>query len=304
MSYGLEEVKAKNVVFSILGEEDAVHIMETEYAPQTLLSYISLFPCYMAGEREGQAISVDFAYLYDLAVLDTELRKLVLAASLDIEQSLRAVFLVDCRRTGVGDELVKAFVASDVDHLSLTYTPDNMDILTKKGFCEVPIAELSLNSFLEILQFGTFQRLLRFFYNTHAPTLYGKATAPFENYLDALRHIRNAAAHNTSLIGQLNETGPFKQNLQLLSILGRKGIRHKTLTTNMSKPVMHDLLSLLQLYHILMPSLQKEQLQKLILMFLTERCTTHSSYYEKSPTLLSAYHFLLQSTPMLLSENS
>lgn len=304
MSYGIDMAKARNIIFSMLDEDAATRIMETEYAPQTLLSYTPLFPCYITGERKGQAISVDFAYLYDLASLDTDLRKLVLIASLELEQSLCAIFLADCRRVDVGDELVKAFVSSDADYLYATYTPDNVDILAKSDFTKVPLEELPLSTFLEVLQFGTFQRLLRFFYHIHAPSLYGKTTAPFENDLDALRHMRNAAAHNTSLINQLNETKSFEKNLQLLSLLGRNGVRHKTLTTNMAKPVMCDLLCLLRLYSTLMPPLRTEQLKKLVLSFLTERCTTHASYYKKSPTLLSAYHFLLQSVPVLLSENT
>lgn len=304
MLYGTGEMREKNISFSILEEEEAARVMETEYGPQVLLSYAPLFPCYLTGERKGQAIGVDFAYLYELAALDTELRKLVLAVSLDLEQSLRAVFLADCRRVDAGGELVKAFAASDADYLRAAYTPDNMDILNRKDFAGLSIEELSLSAFLEVLQFGTFQRFLRFFYSAYAPALYGGTAAPFESYLDALRHMRNAAAHNTGLISRLHESEPFRQNLQLLSILGQKGIRHKTLTTNMAKPVMHDLLSLLQLYKILMPPSRADRLRQQFSAFLTERCTVHAAYYEKSPTLCSAYRFLLQSVPVLLSENT
>lgn len=300
MPYGIDELREKNIAFSILDEAEAARVMEAEYGPGTLLAYAALFPCYNSGERRGQAIGVDFAYLYDLAALDAELRKLVLAVCLDLEQSLRAVFLADCRRAGVGDELVKAYVSSDAKYLHAAYTPDNVDILTRAPFAGVLIQDLPLSGFLEILQFGTFQRLLRFFYGAHAPALYGRPAAPFERGLDALRHMRNAAAHNTGLISRLNETEPFRQDLRLLSRLGQRGVRHKTLTTNMARPVVHDLVSLLWLYQSLLPPPRTDRLRRQLTAFLEERCTAHGAYYEKSPTLLSAYHFLLQSVPALL----
>lgn len=303
MLYGIEELRQRNIGFSILGEAEAARVMETEYGPRTLLSYVPLFPCYETGERQGQAIGVDCAYLYDLADLDAELRKLVMAACLDVEQSLRAVFLADCRRAGAEGTLVRAYVSSDAKYLHAAYVPDNVDILAEERFSGVPIEDLPLSEFLEILQFGSFQRLLRFFYGTFAPALYGRPAAPFERELDALRHLRNAAAHNTGLISRLGQAEPFRQNLRLLSVLGRRGIRHKTLTTNMAKPVIHDLMSLLWLYRSLLPPSRRERLRRQFSAFLEERCTAHGAYYEKSPTLLSAYRFLCQGVPALLWES-
>lgn len=304
MLYGVKELREKNIAFSILGEAEAARVMETEYGPRTLLSYVPLFPCYSAGERRGQAIDVDCAYLYDLAALDTELRKLVMAVCLDVEQSLRAVFLADCRQAGAEDSLVKDYVSSDAEYLHAAYAPDNVDILTRAPFAGVPIENLPLSDFLEILQFGSFQRLLRFFYSVSAPALYGRPAAPFERDLDALRHIRNAAAHNTGLISRLSQAEPFRRNLRLLSLLGRRGIRHKTLSTNMAKPVIHDLMSLVWLYRSLLPPPRTDRLRQQFSAFLEERCTAHGAYYEKSPTLLSAHQFLLQGIPALLSEAS
>lgn len=142
------------------------------------------------------------------------------------------------------------------------------------------------------MKIGSFQILLEFFYDAFAPALYGRPAAPFERELDALRHLRNTAAHNTGLISRLGQAEPFRQNLRLLSLLGRRGIRHKTLTTNMGKPVIHDLMSLLWLYQSLLPLSRREQLRLQCAAFLEERCRVYGAYYEKSPALLSAYRFL------------
>ena len=293
--YGIDQLKARGILFTVIGETDASHIMQTQYAPEQLLRYAPLFPCYRSTARKGQSIHVEFAYLYDLANLDRRLQGIVSVVCADIEQALRAVFLADCRRANVSEHLIEAYCQTDEDFLSSTYLPDHNDLLSKHSCA---LSELPLFDFLNVLQLGTQQRFFRFFYERFAPQLYGRPYAPFERFLEPMRHIRNAAVHSNGLICQISEADDsFCPDLYLLSQLGQQGIGHKTLKTNMHKPVLHDLACLMQLYTTLLPYERTRDQLSAFNSFLTEHCTAHAAYYVQSPDLLSAYRFFLALMP-------
>lgn len=296
MNYSIQDLKKLGVTFSFISESDAEEITRTEYPLSKLMRYSVLFDRYRSTTKAGLFLDLDFAYLYDLSLLDSELRKIILCLCLDVEQSLKTVFLYDCERANCQESIVRDFITSDPDYLLNAYNAQNLDLSAKKIIGDNPIDTLTLDDFLEILQFGTFQRFSSFFYQRHAQFLYGREQSPMEPFFDSVRILRNTAAHNNTVLdGLSNAISPnFRVNYGVLSFLGRSGIKSRTLETNMAKQPIHDFVCLIHLYSRLeSPSKTQHTLVK-VLSFLEERCTRHSEYYIKNPTLLSAYRFLVQ----------
>jgi len=231
----------------------------------------------------------------DLASLDSQLRKLVICMCLDIEQMLKTRLIADASCID-SKGVVKEFVQENTIFFNTVYSPENMDHVFKRMTRDTTIEELSVSDFLEVIQFGTIERFVRFFYDQFAPDLYGKAYAPFERYLDSVRRIRNSSAHNNGLISELlnrqYKEEAFEKNTLVLSFLGKNGVRHRTLDTNMSKQAVHDLCCLIHMYvHFLPKELAKNTLEELR-KFLQVTCRNNSAYYIKNPALISAHSYL------------
>lgn len=290
------DMKLRGITFSYISEEKATSIMETEYTASMLMRYSSLFECYHSTDKAGKFLDLDFAYLYDIALIDSELQKIIICLCMDMERSLKTAFISDCIRVGYRDKIVKDFVEEDYEYVAYFYNVHNLDAAAKRIMGDSRVDDLSLDDFLELITFGTFQRLSAFFYRKFAQELYGKPTAPFEQFLDSVRMLRNSAAHNNAIIAGIADpnSAEFRQNYLLSSYLGRHGIKNCTLKTNMSKQPIHDLSCLLHLYSIMVPCSVKQHSMSEFLRFLHERCTRHSEYYIKNAELISAYRFIEQ----------
>ena len=296
MNYNIEVMKSQNIRFSHIDEERAVNIMQTEYSGAKLLSYAALFDKFRSTEKAGTYIDLDFAYLYDLAVIDSCLMKLIMSMCLDIERIIKTFLIADFERSNCGDDIVRRFVEENQKFFSEVYRLENIDYASRYLVGSTSIEELSIYTFLEIIHYGTIQRFARFFYDKFGQLLYNKPYAPFERYLDSVRRVRNPAAHNNGIICQLayesKEGHSFEKNTRVLSFLGSKGIRHRTLDTNMSKQVVHDICCLLHMYVFFMPGGDVKNMLQDLERLLHERCTSNGAYYSKTPQLQSLHRFL------------
>lgn len=287
-------MKSLNIKFARFKETEVQDIIRYEFSMTKLLSYAPLFDKYRSTEKAGQYVNLDFAYLYDLAHIDNQLMKLIVCMCIDIERTLKAMLLSDIERADAPENLVKCFVAENAQFFTEVYNLQNISFAANHAIADKQVVDLELDTFLEIIHYGTLERFVRFFYSQYAPRLYGKTHAPFEKYLIPIRRVRNPAAHSNGIISQLylpnNEQ--FEKNNQLLSFLGRHGISHRTLDTNMSKPVIHDLCNLLYMYAYYVRKDSTDNLLHKFQVFLENRCTQNAIYYHKNPALISAYRFL------------
>jgi abortive infection bacteriophage resistance protein len=289
----LQAMKSLNIKFNIIDESRATEILANEVYHLKLLSYATLFDKYRDGEKIGQYLNLEFAYLYDVFYIDVELQHLILNMVLDIELVLKTKFLWDVEKTGINTlEFLEDFWNTNADFLDLHYNSDNIDLLDSV-YGSFELKKLPIYDFLEVIQFGTFQRVMRFFYQSHSMVIYNRPEAPFEPYLNSVRTLRNVTAHNNGLLS--NATLPllqsFGKNLELLAFLGKHGIKHRSLDTNMSKRYIHDICCLIDLYCNI------EQKEKVAVMlnkwtfFLEERCTCNIAYYKMNSTLRSLHTF-------------
>lgn len=85
----------KGITFNLTNEKDASHFLKYSTYYFKLKSYEKNYDKYIATIRKGQFINLDFAYLQELSILDTYLRKTILSMALDIEHALKTQLLRD-----------------------------------------------------------------------------------------------------------------------------------------------------------------------------------------------------------------
>ena len=273
-------LKDQNILFHSIDEDTAKSIMEREYPCCVLYKYSKLF---------SPANDLEFSQLYYLAILDEKLRHIVVCRCLEVEQILKTIFIHDAEHTKTKEHLLEDFFSIDGDYLLSHYCSDNIDLFPDVSF-DASILDLTFEQFLDVIQFGTFERLLKFFYAMYAKTLYKHDHAPFEYYLHSVRHLRNLSAHNGLLIASLTEKRDISSD-RVSSFLGAHGIKNKTLRTNLSKQTMFDLCNLLHLCYIIYPEHKFVDALSCLQRYVELDCTRYASFYSNNSMLASVFSF-------------
>ncbi len=283
----IEKLKEENITFQVLNETDALSIMQEAYSYYKLLSYSCLFERYRNGSRQGQFVNLDFSQLFYLAEIDSCLSHILMCMCLEIEEKLKAKLIFDAESVCDTHALLTEYYNNDSEYLQNTYVPDNNDAVKyHKGFREIP--QLSLNEFLDVVQFGTLERMTHFFYQRYAVNIYNYDFAPFEIRLSSVRRIRNIVAHNNSILNKLVIKTDYK-DFKMLSFLGKHGVKNRTLQTNMSKLMISDLCGFFDVYANLVNNKKMCDL----FAFVDEKyIKAHKARFENNDLLKTSYTFV------------
>ncbi len=236
----------KNITFNLIDKHKAERIMQNEYAYYMLMKLSSVFEKKKKSNEE-KFINLDFGQLYYLAKIDSQLSQILMGLCLKIEKSLKTRLIYDAEKVCNTEMLMNEYYSNESDHLNKTYTSNNIEIIKNENFAE-EIKNMNFYQFLDVVQFGTLEKFVHFFYKKFSMQIYKKEFPSFETRLYAVRRIRNIVAHNNSIIAKLQEKTEYK-NLKISAMLGNNGIKNKTLKTNMSKAVISDLCDLLYVYY-------------------------------------------------------
>lgn len=278
----INELEKLNITHKKFNEGFVKSVIENEYPFCRLLEYSVLFDKYTKTDKKGTFVNLDFEQLYAVARIDEELSSFIICAFLEIERVLKARLLTLKNRLNISDDIVKQYIQTDTEFLNKTYTPENRQVLIKYS---KPIEALSIEEFLDVIQFGTFQRFCAYIYNTYTNKPY-----EYDNYIKSAYRLRNKAAHCEAIITQLKE--PFDYGTQsIVGFLREKGIKHKTLTTNMSKALVFDFCNIMYLYCGIEPKYKIERTYKK-LSGLLDSCKQYTELFAKNSMLVSVYRFM------------
>lgn len=280
MMNNIEYLKKQNIQFNSIDENAAQQIMENEYPCYKLYEYSHLFK---------YSHFLDFSLLYYLAVLDEKLRHIVICNCLDLEQSLKTIIIDDAERLAVKDSVLEDYFKLDGEYLLSYYNSDNIDYFNNEEISN-SISSLSFEQFLEVIQFGTFEKFLHYFYKKYAISLYNKEYAPYECHINSVKRLRNISAHNGLLIGSLDKKREISSD-KVASFLGSHGIKHKTLRSNMSKQTVFDICNLLHLCFLVLPKTKFEKTLAQLNDFLQKDCKQYKHVYSNNSLLVSVYNF-------------
>ena len=302
----IEHMKSKGILFTIEDEEYAAEYLTSNTYYFKLKAYCKLYD----KDKEGKYIGLEFAYLRDLATIDSLFRRIIFKISVDIEHYLKVAMLKD-------------FNDSDEDGYSIVEVYKNMyatkfdNEINQKAdgkACSNLVNKYRDNfaiwNIIEVLSFSDFQYLYDLFYMRNREFKHPQENrykrVPYHFLFNPVRLLRNAAAHNNCLISSLKvpyvTEDKFNFNREINKFFGDKGIKNKRLNTQLSKPLIHDFCVMLYLYHQIAP--QKAQVHAFneLYDFLKGRAVKNKNYYLSHSTLCSAYEFIVQVVEVFMKE--
>lgn len=299
----INHMKKKGIKFNVFNEEKAKSYLENNTYYFKLKAYEKLFDKYSSPEKKNTYVNLEFAYLCDLATIDSYLRKEIINISLDIEHYLKVLLLRNFNESDEdGYEIVQDFLNTNPEYYSKQIN-DKMEGKACSNLVKKHSANWAIWNIVEVLSFGDFAELYRFFYKRNEQF---KKSYNLSFLINPVRKLRNAAAHNNCLLQTLRipyvSEEKFNYNYNVNAFLGRNGIKGKMLHTNMERPLVHDFCVMLYLYHCIAPKEAQKNTFEHLKGILENRFSRNKDYYSSNGVLLSTYKFVLSVVKIFLNK--
>lgn len=299
----------KGIEFSIISQDDAKRHLSEHNNYFKLTSYRKNYTKYTSGPKTGQYENLEFAYLRELARIDTLIRHLLLEMTLDIEHFLKVLLLKAVEDNIINGEdgyrIIEEFLF-DSGNPSTSARAENSSKrsgnfyrkinqnkknpycggLTNKYADEMPVW-----AYVELMSFGDLKDLIEFYANRTGWTL------PIDiQSIDRVRQLRNACAHGNAIINDLKPVSgtPSKSVAPpfITSFVINAGISKTSREKKLSNPRINQIVHLLYVYDILVTSnntrtMRLEALNKLI----NDRIPQNKDYFNSNQLLTSTYDF-------------
>ena len=283
----IQHMKQKGICFEIVNEEKAKEFLQNSNYYFKLASYRTNYDKVSAGERQGQYINLEFAYLKELSKVDRYLRYLILKMCLDIEHSLKTILIGDIEKNQEEDgyNIVEIFIKerpqclhSIKNHSSSEYCKN----LIEKYYPNFPVW-----AFMEVISFGDLVYLCKCY-----DKKYPKRIKNID-LLYSVRRLRNAVAHNNCLLNKLQK-GSSRPPSQISKFVSQiDGIGRDMRKSKLSNTFLSDFTTLLYGYDYFVKShnTKKERFEELN-TFVHGRMIEHKEYFEKNECIKTAYQFV------------
>lgn len=260
-------------------------------------NYYYRLKCYMNDferNRSGKFLRLDFGYLREISTIDMYLRKLLFKMSIDLEHYLKVRLVNECQENSADDgyAVVSAFFRKypKIRESWLLVNPSYGGMNPGE---KLP----SVWTVLECLSFGDTVQFFEFYYE------YFKTESGFEDSLEAVRRIRNAAAHNVCMLCSLDVVPSPESRPDSVSgtRLGNEFIRSRIgglnpgeISTAMKVPVLHDFAVMLDAYSKIISSAKaKKESFRELQEFFVGRMVKRRSWFSETPQIKRAYKFAL-----------
>ena len=244
----IDHMKSKGITFNIISENDAKIFLQKNNYYMKLASYRENYPKYLTGNKIGQYINLDFAYLRELSTIDMHLRYLIIQMCLDLEHALKVSLIahIESNPKEDGYELVRKFIG----YINSRGQAQNEYILKKirshnsSDYCKDLIEKyypyFPVWVFVELISFGDLAYLIAFYDKLYSDSIVNN------KFMNTIRDMRNAAAHSNCLINKLFE--PLNPGQQIDSsisayIMAIPGISKAARTKNLNYRVIYNFMT-------------------------------------------------------------
>ena len=294
----ISHMKSKGITFNIISENDAkVFLQENNYYMK-LASYRENYPKYLTGNKTGQYINLDFAYLKELSTIDMHLRYLIIQMCLDMEHALKVSLMAHIENNPKEDgyELIRRFIG----HTNAKGYAQNEYILKKirghksSDYCKDLIEKyypyFPVWVFVELISFGDLTYLIAFYDELYSDPIVNN------KFMNTVRDMRNAAAHSNCLINKLFE--PLNPGQQIDSAISTyvkaiPGISSAARAKNLNYRVVYNFITLLYIYDQVIPGGIAKQRRHYDLKELFHiRMVAHKDYFQSNNKITGVYNFM------------
>ncbi|MBR1414095.1 MAG: Abi family protein [Bacilli bacterium] len=301
----VNHLKEKNIKFNYISEEDAVKYLKKNNSYYNLTSYLNNFKKYPspAGRYEGMYIDLDFAYLKDMAIVDYRLRLILFKMTTAIEHHLKLEILNNISKysNDNGLSLVNSYLEKDFNdelfpkkiHHSIIRKVDsdyykklfnNYDIDGDKKLENIP-----LWLFLEVITFGELVRFYEYYARTYSLK---KIVHNIHNLKDIVK-LRNACAHNTNILNDLNQKNHnVSLNYDITRFLEKCNINKKSRHNKMSNARVRQITCTLFVFNeIVISEGVRKSVKNALNKFFFIRIKRNKKYYNNNELLISVYKY-------------
>lgn len=293
----IDKMKEKGITFCYISQDDAKRYLNDNNYYFKLTSFRKN---YHKKKIDGKDmyIDLDFAYLQDLAIIDMELRYLLVHLSLDIEHYTKLYLL---NLIEEHDEDGYKIIREYFDSLSTNQCERlKKEILrnSESVYCQDLIShnpnpeDFPIWVFLELISFGT----LVAFYGFCGNRYNDKKMIRKHFILKMCKSVRNATAHSNCIINNLKpHTTNYPSSYFVLMELSKiKEISKTTRDKKMSNSRMQQIISLLYMHRDLVQSEGTKKYAARSLHKLTERINRNKCYYQKNDLIRTNFEFLIK----------
>lgn len=288
----IQHMESKGIKFTIVDKESAKKFLENNTYYFKIKAYSKNFEKYNDGINKGKYVNLEFAYLKDLSTLDMYIRKFIIKMSLDIEHYLKVKLIKDFTNNDKEDgyNIVKEFLNVH------SVIRDNINIKSNNSTCKYLIEKYNDNfalwNIIEVLTFGEFINLYRFYYSYYQ----NDEEIKFSNFLLSIKFLRNAAAHNNCLLNGMKK--PYSQiitpNMEITKFVSKiPGMTKELKGQKLKNHIVHDFIISVYVFNNVVTSKEikcntMEELKELF----ENRFLKHKEYYEKVNILIENYKFV------------
>ncbi|MGN1097810.1 MAG: Abi family protein [Clostridia bacterium] len=281
----VEHLKEKGVTFNLISESEAEKYLSKNNNFFKLSSYRKNYD----KNESGKYVGLDFAMLKDLAIIDMEMRYVLLQMALDVEHFLKIYLLNKIENS---DEDGYSIVSEYREQLPPPHdrtldeelrrnsgSPYNGDLVNKY------LDDMPIWVFIEIISFGSLIHFAKFY----GEKTNDKVLIDYYYILLRIKDIRNAAAHSTCLINNLgarNAKGtPNYSVMRSLSGINRVGEK-------MSNASIQGIVTLLYMHKAIVTSDGVHKHQAENIHNIIDRMYRNKDYYLNNISIMSMFEFL------------
>lgn len=293
----IQRLEAQGVKFELYPRDKAKVYLEKNNNYFRLKSYRKTFQKYDAGENEGKYISLDFAMLVDLSVIDFRLRQQMLPMTLDIEHFEKMRLLKRIEDEGKdGYRIVADYINSnDIKQDGKITNRVKNDI--NRGKTSPYIADLISSyenfcypawAFMEVIAFGTFLD----FYKFCAEQFDGTSMRNNFYLLKSIKSMRNACAYNNCILNDLTAGKARHSSYILTRAMGPiKGISKQTRRSRLSNDRLQEIATTLYKHQeVASEGVYNHRLKELSIF--ANRLHKNAKYYKSNPQVIASFEFI------------
>lgn len=293
----IQHLKDKGITFNCISEEEAKDYLRFN---NNLFRISSYRKNYRKRKVDNSLlyVSLDFAYLKDLAIIDMKLRNVLSKMVMDIEHytKMQLLSLFESHNENgysivsdyfniLSEERRKVLLSELKRSQSSVYCHD----LYEKYLSDSKDAIIPVWVFMELVPFGSLIDFYKF-----CSERYNDKTMKDTHYLlKTCKSVRNAVAHNNCMLNDLRPSrNKLNPNRSLLKALSRLGISYDRKLRRLNNQRILQIATVLFTYNRIVTSKDLRASTKLELIKLEIRMLENLDYYSANELIVNTFTFL------------